>query len=299
MEEGTKKDILIIGADSMLGQVLFKEAAHLYSVEGTALSDLDMTDKKKVMETCRKIHPKTIVLLAAYTDVDGCEEKPDVAHKINVLGTKNVAEAAKEINAVLLFMSSDYVFDGRAKMPYREDDEIRPISVYGQSKADGEKIVANTVEKFVVIRSSWLFGDGKKGFVQAILEAIRQKRPLRVVADKTGSPTYVVDLASAIVKLIGLILKGEYDFQKNSIVHITNQGVCSWFDMAQYMVRCLKTDGVSVSEIKLSDYSFKAKRPQHSALNSGRYKAITGAYLRPWQEALGEFIRTSDAKYKN
>ena len=290
MVEEVKKEILIIGADSMLGKALMKEVSKSFSVRGTTIDELDITDEEKVRKTCSTIRPKIIVLLAAYTDVDGCEENADLTFRVNIEGVKNVALVANKIKAVLIFMSSDYIFDGETDSAYKEDDQPNPISAYGQSKLDGEKIIQSKLEKFVIVRSSWLFGEGKKGFIQVMLEAIRHKKPLRVVSDKIGSPTYAVDLATAISKIISLIIRQEYDFKKNNIVHITNQGACSWFDMAKYMIDYLKADGIVLSKISLSQYPFKAKRPRYSPLDNGRYKKITGAYLRPWQEALGEFV---------
>ena len=196
-----------------------------------------------------------------------------------------------KIKAVLIFMSSDYIFDGEIDRSYKEDDEPNPLSAYGRSKLAGEKIIQSALQEFVIIRSSWLFGEGKRGFVQVILEAIRHKKPLKVVSDKIGSPTYVVDLAMAISKIINLILSKQYDFRRNNVVHITNSGACSWFDMAKYMVDCLQVNGLDLKKISLAEYPFKAKRPRYSPLDNTRYEKITGMRMRPWQEALGEFIK--------
>ena len=289
--EKVKREILVIGADGLLGKALVKEMSQAYSVSGTTQGDLDITDGTKVNEMCRRLHPKIIILTAAYTDVDGCEENAALARRVNIEGTRNVAEAAKTIKAVLVFMSTDYVFDGEKKSPYKENDKPCPISIYGQSKFEGEKIVQSLLKEFVIIRSSWLFGEGKRGFIQSISEAIRHKKPLEVVADKFASPTYVVDLSQAISKIVGLILKGLYDFKKNSTIHITNRGVCSWFDMAKFIVETLKPDGVSLNKMDLAEYPFKAKRPRYSALDNSRYNRITASPMRPWQEALREFIQ--------
>ena len=288
--ERTKKEILIIGADGLLGKALAREMSPAHNILGTALRDLDITDGPKVNELCRQICPKIIILTAAYTDVDGCEDNVALAHRVNAKGARNVAQAAKTTGAVLIFMSTDYVFDGEKESPYQESDEPRPISVYGRSKLQGEKAIESVLENFIIIRSSWLFGEGKRGFVQAIIEALREKKPLKIVSDKWGSPTYVVDLSRAMSKLTNLILKEEYDFKNGHTVHITNSGVCSWFDIAEHIAKILKFKATDLNKTSLAEYSFKARRPRYSALDNSRYNKMTASPLRPWQEAMKEFL---------
>lgn len=291
MVEKIKKSVLIVGADGLLGKTLYKEGSKFFSISGTTKKDLDITDKTKIEDKCRRVNPCVIVLTAAYTDVDGCEKNPELADRINVEGTKNVAEAARQLKVPLIFISSDYVFDGEKRLSYREEDKPGPISVYGRSKLDGEKIVQLTLKESVIIRSSWLFGEGGAGFVPFVLNALRFKKPIQVVSDKIGSPTYVVDLSAAIRKIIRLIIEGKYDFKKNKILHIANSGACSWLDIAEFIVKYFHLKNVKFETIGLSQFPFKAKRPKYSALDNTRYNQLVQESLRPWQEALGEFLQ--------
>jgi len=291
MVEEIKSKILITGAQGMLGSALAIKAAQDYEVFSTDFKDLDITEKDKVIARFKEIKPEIVVHAAAYTDVDGCEKNPSVAFKVNVEGTRNIAEAAQEVNAVLIFISTDYVFDGNKRTPYAEEDQVSPIGVYGQTKLEAEEIIRKISPKHLIIRSSFLFGKGKKGFVEAILQQARERKTVKVVCDKFGSPTYVEDLAEAIIGLCGLIKNGQFKFSENNIINITNSGFCSWIEYAQNSIEFAGIKGVTILPIKLADYPFKAKRPVFSVLDNTKYQKIVGKLLRPWQEALKEHIK--------
>jgi len=290
MVEEAKKEIAVIGSRGLLGKAFFTEASKYFDTVGLAHSDLDITDRRKTLEVIRSLKPKIIVLTAAYTDVDGCEENPQLAFRVNVEGAKNAAHAAKQEDATLIYISTDCVFNGQNNIPYREEDKVDPISVYGRTKLEGERAVQAELEKYVIIRTVWLYGDADKGFVQAVLKAIEQKTSLKVVTDKTGALTSVVDLSMAICEIARRILDGQYDFTKGKILHITNGGVCTWLEIAQFIIKELNVDCEMITTT-LAEFPFKAQRPKYSALDNTKFEQIFGQGLRPWQESLKEFIR--------
>lgn len=291
MVEAIKDRILIIGKNGLLGHALDKELSPRFETHATTREELDITNREAVQELCRKLKPSIVILAAACTNVDFCEENHPVASSVNIDGFRNVARACKDIEAVLIAFSTDYVFDGKGQTPYREEDEALPVSYYGYTKLEGEKAVRGILPHSVIIRTAWLFGEGKKGFVPFVIEAAKEKRTLRVVSDKLGCATSVKDLASAVSRLLQLIKEKRYDFKKYGILHITNQGVCSWYDIAKLIADCLKADGMIIEKIKLSDHPFRAQRPQYSVLDISRFEKITKTAMRPWQEALKEFLQ--------
>ncbi|MDP2939745.1 MAG: dTDP-4-dehydrorhamnose reductase [Candidatus Omnitrophota bacterium] len=290
MVEKAKGKILITGAEGMLGSNLFQELTNHYSLVATTQKDLDITDAKKVKQVILSNQPWIVIHTAALTDVDGCESQPRLAYNANALGTKNIVEATKIVGCLLFFLSSDYVFDGESNKPYKEEAIPNPINVYGETKLEAEKFVATALNSFVIIRSSWLFGKGKIGFVEKILQQAKTEGQVRVVADKYGSPTYVKDLAKAILTIIYLIEKGQFIPEK-SFLHITNSGFCSWLEYAKKVIELSKIEGVSLVSISPEEFNFKAKRPRFSVLDNSRYNKLTGKPQRPWQEALGEYLR--------
>ncbi|MDP3143291.1 MAG: dTDP-4-dehydrorhamnose reductase [Candidatus Omnitrophota bacterium] len=287
--EKIKNKILITGAAGMLGSAIVK-AAQGYEVYATDFKDLDITEGNKVKARLGEIRPQVVIHAAAYTDVDGCEKNPQVASKVNVEGTRNIAEACREVNANLIFISTDYVFDGNKKTPYAEEDAVNPLGVYGKTKAEAEEMVCNLVPQHLIIRSSFLFGKGKKGFVESILKQAREYKTVKVVCDKYGTPTYVNDLAAAIIGLVELIIKNKFNFSEKNILHITNSGFCPWIEYAQKAIEFAKIKGVTILPVRLKDFPFKARRPVFSVLDNSRYKSISGELLRPWQSALKEYI---------
>lgn len=295
MVDTFKKDVLVIGAGGLLGKALVDDFSRTWDTEGFARWKLDIVDWFDTLAKIKMVSPRVIVLSAAYTDVDGCEKDIFKAAKVNTQGPSNVAKAAREIGAALIYISTDYVFDGEAKTPYQETDATQPLGVYGVSKLQGEQAVLSTINKAIVIRSSWLFGEGKKGFIPFVLESLKEKKPMKVVADKFGCCTYVVDLASGIRNIISLILKNQYDF-KNNVLHVTNSGVCSWYDMAVCTADALGMKDVVISKTTLAEFPFKARRPRYSAMDNGRFNAMTGKPLRAWQEALKEFVTHSHSR---
>ena len=293
MVEKIKSKILITGAEGMLGSALLQQAAAQFLAFPTTFNDLDITDAAKVRERFLEIKPQIVIHTAAYTDVDGCEKNPEVAFRVNVIGTQNVTEACQETKATLIFISSDYVFDGEKRTPYTEQDQPNPLGVYGKNKLEAENIIRRLLPEHLIIRSSFLFGKGKKGFVEAILEQARKNKTVKVVGDKYGSPTYANDLAGAILSLYDWLAPGKFAFLENNIINITNSGFCSWLEYAQKAIEFSQIKGVTILPVRLADYPFKAQRPAFSVLDNSKFKGITGKLLRPWQEALKEYLQCS------
>lgn len=285
-----KHKVLITGSDGMLGTALVDELSANFAVIGTTIKDLDITNSRKVKQVILENKPWLVINTAALTDVDGCEDTPELAYNVNALGTKNIAQASKEVGAILIQISTDYIFDGETDKPYSEDSSPNPISVYGRTKFEGERFLAKELNRFIIVRSSWLFGKGKIGFIEKIIAQARAKKEISVVADKYGCPTYVKDLAIEILRILKLIKNNNLSPQKE-IFHITNSGFCSWIEYAKMIIDIAKIEGVVLKPIKSEEFKFKAKRPKFSVLDNSRYNKLTGEPLRSWQEALKEYLQ--------
>ncbi len=214
--------------------------------------------------------------------MDGCESDPEGARRVNAEGAENAARAAALARCPVLHVSTDFVFDGRKHEPYTETDPPAPLSEYGRSKHEGERRVAAAAPEHLIVRTSWLYGPGRGNFVDAIRARARSGAPLRVVSDQFGSPTYVVDLARAIGRLIQLKARG--------LVHFANLGVCSRHALALAIVEIGGVRGVPVEPISTGEAARPAVRPARSPLDSGRYARLSGETPRPWREALQDYL---------
>lgn len=279
---GVNMKNLIIGANGQLGtelRNLFDEKDIEYT--GTDTKELDITNKEAVMSYFSKNTPKYVFHCAAFTAVDAAEEEPgkSINQKVNVDGTKNVAEAAEKVGATLIYISTDYVFDGNNGAMYTEDDQPNPKNEYGRTKYEGEKIVAETMSKYYIIRTSWVFGQYGKNFVFTMLNLAKTHDKLTVVNDQVGRPTWTRTLAEFML----------YAVQNNiayGLYQLSNDGECSWFEFAKEI---LKDTEVEVSPVTSEEYPQKAYRPKHSVMNLSKTKS-TGFKIISWQEALKEFF---------
>ena len=217
--------ILVMGHKGMLGSDLMDVLGRDHEVSGVDVGEFDITSAPDCLRVVGEFKPEVIVNAAAYTDVDGCETNRDACFAVNAEGVRNIACACKDSGAKIVHYSTDYVFDGTKGEPYLEDDPCRPINAYGESKRKGEQILIETAENHVLIRTAWLYGRQGKNFVKAILAKAKDEGMLRVVDDQVGSPTFSVDLAQATKLLVERDCRGIY--------HVTNRGVCSWFQFAQ------------------------------------------------------------------
>jgi dTDP-4-dehydrorhamnose reductase len=272
--------ILIIGGTGLLGKALLEEW-NLDQALGVGSRDADIRNSTQLRALFAWCQPEWTVLAAAYTDVDGCEKNSELAHQVNCVGAINVARAAREAGSRLLFLSTDYVFDGSKRAPYDIDDPVRPINAYGRSKAEAEKGVREILPDCCILRTSWLFGASGRCFPNTILELAQSQKTLSVVADQTGSPTFNRDLARTIVKLVRANARGT--------IHATNAGECTWHEFACEVVRSAGLVGLSIEAIRSRDLLRPASRPKYSVL-SGASLEQYGLRMRPWRETLGGYL---------
>jgi len=271
--------ITIFGATGLLGKALMREWRE-DEVTGLGSADGDIRNAEQVRHLVQNSRPDCIVLAAAYTDVDGCETHRDLAFDVNVGGAVNVARAAKEHGARLLFLSSDYVFDGTKTTPYTTDDPRAPRSVYGQSKAEAEVQLLQILPECCIVRTSWLFGAGGKCFPDTILKLAADRPQLEVVGDQRGSPTYSVDLARALIQLCRQGASG--------VVHATNRGECSWYEFAREIIVRAGLN-IVVRETTSDKFVRPAERPKYSVLSPESLEG-RGIAMPSWQDALQRYL---------
>jgi len=276
--------VTIFGATGLLGKALMREWAGREwtgdEIAGLGSKDVDIRDPQQISDVVPPTRPDWIVLAAAYTDVDGCEVNRELAFDVNSRGAANVARAAKQCGSRLLFLSTDYVFDGTKTTPYETDDPRAPRSVYGRSKAQAEDQLAQLLPGCCILRASWLFGVGGKCFPDTILTLAATRPELDVVNDQRGSPTYAPDLARAIVQLCRAGAQG--------IVHATNRGECSWFEFAREIVAGAGFKTV-VRPTTSDKFVRPAERPKYSVL-SPRSLEKYGIVMPAWQDALRRYL---------
>jgi dTDP-4-dehydrorhamnose reductase len=271
--------ILITGANGQLGSALQR------ALTGEDLVLRDLPDFDLTIPACedqiRDAGPAVIVHVGAYTNVDGAEREPERAAAVNVHGTTYVARAAAALHARLVYLSTDYVFDGTKTSPYREEDSPRPLNQYGRSKYEGERAVLSVCPNSVVVRTAWLYGHDGQNFVKTIMKLARERPLLEVVSDQRGCPTYADDLARAIKSLASSSAQGIY--------HVTNDGDASWFEFAQAIVRHVGLS-TAVHPISTAQSGRPAKRPAYSVLDGERF-AREFFPLPTWQDALARFMK--------
>jgi dTDP-4-dehydrorhamnose reductase len=272
--------VAILGASGLLGKALMREWTE-DAVVGFSSRDVDIRDASAVRAIVEKAESEWIVLAAAYADVDGCEKNPDLAFAVNRDGAANVAEVAKKTGSKLLFLSSDYVFDGKKTSPYEVDDARHPQSVYGRSKAEAEIRLLELMPDSCIVRTSWLFGVGGKCFPDTILKIAASRPTLDVVNDQRGCPTYTVDLARAIIRLCRESARG--------IVHVTNAGDCTWFEFASAIVQ---QSGLAtiVRPVSSEQMARPAPRPAYSMLSPKSLQRFR-IEMPTWEDALHRYLR--------
>ena len=272
--------VLILGATGLLGKALVREW-NGDEVEAMGSRDGDIRDSAKVREIVESAHPDWIVLAAAYTDVDGCESHRELAFSVNRDGAVSVAEAARQTGARLIFLSSDYVFDGKKTSPYEVDDKRNPQSVYGHSKAEAEIKLLEILPRCCIARTSWVFGVGGRCFPDTILRVAASRPALDVVNDQRGCPTYTIDLARAIIQLCRKDASG--------IVHVTNAGDCTWFEFAQEIVNGAGL-ATQVRPVSSQQMARPAPRPAYSVLSATSLRGY-GIEMPEWKDALDRYLQ--------
>ena len=277
--------VLVLGATGLLGRVLLEEWS-TDEVRGFGSRNADIRDHSQLHSCFSDFRPECTVLAAAYADVDGCERDPNRAHDVNCTGAANVALECREVGSQLLFVSTDYIFDGSKSLPYEINDEANPLSVYGQSKADAERLVHEVLPHACILRTSWLFGANGRCFPNTILNAAEAGKKLSVVDDQIGRPTYNRDLARAIIRLCKAGAQG--------VVHASNSGSCSWHQFACHLLRAAGFVDVPVEPVRTEVLSRPANRPKHSVLSLASLETY-GIQMRPWQDTIADYIQERTA----
>lgn len=267
----------------MLGKDLLPILQERHESVCLTRADADITDERQVRRAIKDACPEVVIHAAAMTAVDDCELRPELAFKANAEGTRHVASACAELGAPMFYISTDYVFDGEKTEPYVETDQAHPVSVYGQSKLEGENHVRALLRRFWIARTSWVFGPFGKNFVEAILGKARQGTTLRVVDDQVGCPTYTADLARKIVEIVERGGPGLY--------HVSNQGSCSRFEFAREILRQTGLDPALVVPVPTSASDRPARRPMNSRLANRKLGEEKLGLLPDWKDALNRYLR--------
>ncbi len=276
------KRILLAGGKGLLGTNIAPLLDKTFDLTICDLDTWDITDRQSGENYINKIRPDVVINLAAITDVDGCEDtKRELADRINGYGAGVVAGLCKERDIRFVQLSTDYVFDGAKTLPYKENDPTNPLSVYGKTKLAGEREALEKNPSSLIIRAQGLYGKGGENFITKVVKMAKQGGGVRVVSDQRSSPTYTKDLAEP---LIALIEKG-----KTGIYHLANSGSCTWLDFAREIFALLKMD-IPVTPIFSAELQRKAHRPAYSVFDMWKFQKDTGLKMRPWQEALKEYL---------
>lgn len=274
--------VLVTGYSGQLGFDVVKEGnCRGLQMYGTSSSDIDITDKECVFKYVTELKPEAIIHCAAYTAVDKAEEDKEKCYDVNVNGTSYLAEAAKEIGAKFVYISTDYVLDGQGDEPFKETDPPNPIGYYGLTKLEGEKIVQSLLENYFIVRISWVFGANGNNFIKTMLRLSESRDELNVVGDQFGSPTYTCDLSCL---LLDMILTDRY-----GIYHASNEGFCSWAEFAREIFR-YANKRVKVNSITSEEYPTRAVRPKNSRMSKQKLTDYGFETLPKWEDALDRYI---------
>jgi dTDP-4-dehydrorhamnose reductase len=280
--------VVVTGAAGQLGQdVLLELERKGHQAIGTDRDQLDITNEGDVLAFISDVKPDVILHCAAYTNVDAAEEDEEAAYQVNGIGTKNLALAAKQIGAKILYISTDYVFNGTASEPYEVDQPTEPLGAYGRTKLAGEEFVQEILEKYFIVRTAWVFGAYGHNFVKTMLRLGKERGEVGVVHDQVGSPTYTVDLAKFMVELM--------ETEKFGIYHATNSGVCSWYEFA---VEIFNQAGlnVKVNPVTTEQFPRPAARPKYSVLSKNKIEQQGLTPLRDWKSALDAYLTETNEK---
>ena len=275
--------VLVTGAKGQLGTDLMNELAKR-GIEGIGVDveEMDITDAEACRRVIQASGADAVIHCAAYTAVDAAEDNVELCRRINGEGTRNVAQACKEADVKLMYISTDYVFDGQGTRPWEPDDERHPLNVYGQTKYEGELAVEERSDKYFIVRIAWVFGVAGKNFIKTMLRLGKERGAVSVVDDQVGSPTYTHDLARLLVDMIQTDKYGRY--------HATNEGLCSWYEFAKEIFRQAGMD-VPVTPVSSSEFPAKATRPSNSRMSKEKLSDNGFERLPAWQDALGRFLK--------
>jgi dTDP-4-dehydrorhamnose reductase len=296
--------ILVIGSGGRLGTALMRAYRDKFDVAGLSHAQIDLADFDELEEMLPRMEFDLMINCAALTNVDLCEEQSDRAFRVNAGGPELLAQICADKNARLIHFSTDYVFDGEKRTPYLEDDEAHPISVYGQSKREGEECVLAAGDSNLVVRVSWVFGPERPSFIDNMIRRARDEESVDAIADKFSTPTFTGDIAQMLPQFFvaGVADPGKAGANGPSysgILHFANAGECSWQEYAQHALDCCHEFGIPVKATKVAASSladmknWHARRPVYSVLSTAKYTAHAGAAPRSWREAVADYIKHS------
>ena len=284
MNSRTRPRVLITGSAGLLGRSLLKELARDHVISAPALEELNVLRREETLAYINRVKPDLIIHAAAYTAVDRAEEEERQALALNVEGSRTVAEGARRCRSFLIYISTDYVFDGLKGHPYTEDDPPAPLNVYGRSKLAGEGVISETALEHLIIRTAWTYGPGRTNFVRQMMQWAVEGKHVKVVDDQVGSPTYTPHLAGAVRLL--------QQSRAAGVVNVVNSGSCSWYQLTREIYRLAGASPELVTPISSKRLDRPARRPPYSVLSTAKFQRITGRDLPPWPDALRSYFLT-------
>ena len=274
--------IFVTGVKGQLGHdVVMELEKRGHTAIGVDIEEMDITDKASVKKVIEEAKPDGVIHCAAYTAVDGAEDNEALCRKVNAEGTKHIARVCRDLDCKMMYISTDYVFNGQGERPWEPEDEREPLNVYGQTKYEGE-LAVESLEKFFIVRIAWVFGKNGKNFIKTMLNLGKSRDHLTVVSDQIGSPTYTYDLARLLADMI--------ETDKYGIYHATNEGLCSWYEFACEIFKQAGMN-VTVTPVSRDQYQSKAKRPMNSRMSKDKLEEMGFERLPSWQDALERYLK--------
>ena len=274
--------ILVTGVKGQLGHAVVNELAKRgHTPIGVDVEEMDITDASAVEKEMKKEPLDAVIHCAAYTAVDAAEDNREICMRVNAEGTRNIARVCRELDLKMVYISTDYVFDGEGERPWEPDDPRDPLNVYGESKYQGELAVEEYLEKYFTVRIAWVFGVNGKNFIKTMLRLAESQKEINVVNDQIGSPTYTYDLAVLLVDMVETEKYGRY--------HATNEGLCTWYEFAKEIFRQAEVD-IRVNPVSSDEFPAKAKRPHNSRMDKRKLVRNGFRPLPPWQDALKRYL---------
>lgn len=281
--------VLVTGYKGQLGYDVVNELTKRgHEAIGVDIQEMDITDAESVQRVITETAPDAVIHCAAYTAVDAAEDQEELCRKVNALGTEHIAKVCGSMDIKMMYISTDYVFNGQGERPWEPDDEREPMNVYGQTKYEGELAVEKYVEKFFTVRIAWVFGVNGKNFIQTMLRLGQERGAVSVVDDQVGSPTYTYDLARLLADMIETDQYGRY--------HATNEGLCSWYEFAVEIFRQAGMDQVQVTPVTSDQFPAKAKRPMNSRMSKEKLDEKGFQRMPSWQDALSRYLKAIGRK---
>lgn len=279
--------VLVTGVKGQLGYDVMKVlAARNIEAVGADLEEFDITNMEQTRGFITAHKPDAVIHCSAYTAVDKAEDEAELCRRVNAEGPRNIAAVCKELDAKMIYISTDYVFPGTGETFYQPDDEVGPLGMYGKTKEEGEKAVQELLDRYFIVRISWVFGKNGNNFVKTMLRLAENYQELRVVGDQIGSPTYTADLAELLVDMV--------ETEQYGIYHATNEGICSWADFAEEIFHQAGKD-VKVNRCTTEEYGAKAHRPKNSRMSKDKLVQKGFHKLPDWQDALARYLKEIEA----